>query len=332
MLLLLGLFAWPGCATQPVAPRAEWAIALHGGAGTLDRDAPPEQLEPYRAALTRALALGKERLERGEAALDVVVQVVQVLEEDPLFNAGRGAVFNEAGGHELDASIMDGATLRCGAVAGVKTVRSPVGLARLVMERTRHVLLAGDGAEQFATLCGVERVDNSWFDTKERRRVLEEVLRERQAAGSLAAAPSDARHGYGTVGCVVRDRQGRLAAATSTGGLTGKRWGRIGDSPIPGAGNYADAFCAVSGTGTGEQFLRHTVARSIAARMEFGGASLRDAVGAVVHDRLSPDDGGVIAVDKDGNLVADFNSTGMYRALADSSGRTMVAIFEDQTP
>ena len=310
-----------------------WAIAIHGGAGTLDRAAPSSAQAEYRASLSKALELGRERLRRGDSALDVVEAVVRVFEDDPLFNAGKGAVFNEQGAHELDASIMEGHTLACGAVAGVRTVKNPISLARLVMEKTRHVLLMGDGAEQFATLTGVERVENSYFDTEYRRKVLEEVLRERQlkgaALGAAQAAPSDVRHGYGTVGCVVRDQKGNLAAATSTGGLTGKRWGRVGDTPVIGAGNYADAFVAVSGTGTGEQFIRHTVARSIGARVQFGGQTLQQAADAVVHGSLQPDDGGIIAVDRHGNLVATYNSTGMYRGLADSSGLFDVRIFDN---
>jgi beta-aspartyl-peptidase (threonine type) len=329
-LSVLGV-AFSACST-PVAARPTWAIAIHGGAGTLERSASVEQQQEHRVALERALQAGRERLQRGESALDVAEAVVRILEDDPHFNAGKGAVFNEKGEHELDASIMDGSTMACGAVAGVRTVKNPVSLARLVMEKTRHVLLMGEGAEQFATLVGVERVENTWFDTEYRRKVLQEVLEERKlkgsALGSARNAPSDPRHDYGTVGCVVRDQNGRLAAATSTGGLTGKRWGRVGDAPIVGAGNYADGVVAVSGTGTGEQFIRHTVARSIGARVQFGEQSLEEAANAVVHGVLRPDDGGIIAVDREGNLVAVYNSTGMYRGLADSNGRFEVAIFE----
>lgn len=330
ILLVCGACA---CRSQPAPDAASgpapvaWAIAIHGGAGTIDRDADPAELAAYEAALTQALTLGRDLLARGGAALDVCEAVVRQLEDDPLFNAGVGAVFNEAGEHELDASIMDGATLRCGAVAGVRTVKNPISLARRVMTDTRHVLLAGEGAERFADAAGVERVPNSHFDTERRRRALERVLEERKATGALA--PRDARLGYGTVGCVVRDQGGRLAAATSTGGLTGKRWGRIGDTPLLGAGNYADAFAAVSCTGTGEQFIRHAVARSVTARMQFGAQTLAAAARAVVFDTLAPDDGGLIAVDRDGNLAAVFNSSGMYRGLADANGRFEVRIFAD---
>jgi beta-aspartyl-peptidase (threonine type) len=195
------------------------------------------------------------------------------------------------------------------------------------MEKTNHILLMGDGAEQFATAQGVERVPNTYFDTEHRRKALDEVLRERQRTG--AAAPVNPRHTYGTVGCVARDTQGRLAAATSTGGLTGKRWGRVGDTPLIGAGNYADRVCAVSCTGTGEQFMRHVAARTVSARMEYGGASLAEATNAVVFHTLKPDDGGLIAVDANGNIAAPFNSEGMYRGLADAGGRFVVRIHED---
>lgn len=325
VLLFLSTF---GCQSAPEpAPDVMWAIAIHGGAGTIDPDTPPAQRQAYEESLTRALVRGRDLLASGASALDVCEQVVRVLEDDPLFNAGKGAVFNELGQHELDASIMDGATLRCGAVASVRTVKNPVSLARHVMNKTRHVLLMGDGAEKFADSVGVERVPNNYFDTERRRRVLEEVLREREATGALEA--SEPRHRYGTVGCVVRDRDGRLAAATSTGGLTGKRWGRVGDTPILGAGNYANADVAVSCTGTGEEFIRHGVAREVAARVRLGGQTLAVATHEVVHQVLRPDDGGLIAVDKRGNIATPFNTTGMYRGVADADGRFEVRIFKD---
>jgi L-asparaginase / beta-aspartyl-peptidase len=308
--------------------RPGWAIAIHGGAGVLDRNTPPDQIREFEAALEVALRLGVERLQAGATALDVCEAVVRVLEDDPHFNAGKGAVFNEKGEHELDASIMEGHTRRCGAVAGVRTIKNPISLARAVMEKTRHVLLMGDGAEQFATTVGVERVPNSHFDTEHRRRALDEVLLERARTGQLDG-PKHQEHAYGTVGCVVRDAAGHLAAATSTGGMTGKRFGRVGDTPVIGAGNYADDTVAVSCTGTGEQFMRHVVAHAIAARMTFGGQTLAAASRALVFDTLQAGDGGLIAVDRDGNLAAPFNSEGMYRGLADSSGRFVVRIFED---
>ncbi|MCB9877860.1 MAG: isoaspartyl peptidase/L-asparaginase [Planctomycetes bacterium] len=316
------------CTSTPPVDTIRWAIAIHGGAGTLDPNAPAAEQRAYEEALTRALAHGRDMLARGAAALDVCEEVVRVLEDDPLFNAGVGAVFNEQGEHELDASIMDGSTLRCGACAGVRTVRHPVTLARRVMTDTRHVLLAGEGADRFAESIGLERVPNTFFDTERRRRALEQVLKERERTGALL--PSDPQHRHGTVGCVVRDRDGRLAAATSTGGMTGKRWGRVGDTPVLGAGNYADGFAAISCTGTGEEFIRHGVARAVAARMQFGGQTLAEAVHALIFETLQKDDGGLIAVDAEGNLVADYNSTGMYRGMADSRGRFEVRIFRDE--
>lgn len=323
-------FALLSCRSTGADRPLAWALAIHGGAGTLARSTPPEKQKEYEAALTAALAYGRDRLARGDNAIDVCEAVVRILEDDPHFNAGKGAVYNERGEHELDASIMDGSTLRCGAVAGVRTVKNPVSLARLVMEKTRHILLMGDGAEKFADAQGVERVPNTWFDTEHRRKALEDALRERAEKGTAAAdAPIDPRQTWGTVGCVALDAQGRLVAATSTGGMTAKRWGRVGDTPLIGAGNYADRQVAVSGTGTGEQFIRHVVGRTISARMEFGGQSLDEAVRAVVFGTLRKDDGGVIAVDRQGNLSALFNSEGMYRGLADASGRFVVRIFED---
>jgi len=284
-------------------------------------------MRAYEDAMTRALVLGKDMLAGGASALDVCEAVVKSLEDNPLFNAGLGSVFNEQGEHELDASIMDGSTMRCGAVAGVRTVKHPISLARKVMTDTRHVLLTGDGAEKFADVASVERVKNDYFDTEHRKQALEQLLRERQRTGSLV--PEDRRFDYGTVGCVVRDRDGRLAAATSTGGMTAKKWGRVGDTPILGAGNYADGYAAISCTGTGEEFIRHAVARSVTARMAYGGQTLKQAAAAVIHEVLQKDDGGLIAVDRDGLIATPFNSTGMYRGMADSRGRFEVAIFGD---
>lgn len=326
--LLLPLLCLVGCQSAPEEPSINWAIAVHGGAGTMSRDAPPARLKAYEDAMTRALAVGKDMLADGATALDVCEAVIRSMEDNPMFNAGVGAVFNEQGEHELDASIMDGSTMQCGAVAGVRTIKNPISLARKVMTETRHVLLAGDGAEKFAESVGVELVDNKHFDTESRRRSLEKLLRERQRTGSLV--PKDRRYDYGTVGCVVLDRDGRLAAATSTGGMTAKKWGRVGDTPILGAGNYADNYAAISCTGTGEEFIRHAVARSVTARMAYGGQTLEQASSAVIHDVLKEGDGGLIAVDRDGNIATPFNSTGMYRGMANSRGLFEVAIFRDE--
>ena len=323
-VLPLALFA---CRSGPgPEPGTNWALAIHGGAGVLSKNTPPEKVQEYEASLRRALQYGRDLLAKGDSALDVCESVVQMLEEDPHFNAGKGAVFNEKGEHELDASIMDGSTLQCGAVAGVRTVKSPIGLARLVMTKTKHVLLMGDGAEQFATTQGVERVPNTYFDTEHRRQILDEVLQERARTGK-ADGPLQQQHSYGTVGCVALDRAGKLAAATSTGGMTAKRWGRVGDTPVIGAGNYADGTVAISCTGTGEQFIRHVTAHSVAARMRFGDEPLQLAAMAEVHGTLRQGDGGLIAVDSDGHIAMPFNSEGMYRGAADAAGRFEVAIF-----
>lgn len=319
-------------ACQAIGPKpasvsvGKWAIAIHGGAGTMDPNTPADRLAPYESALRHALEHGRDLLAAGTPALDVCQSVVELLEDDPLFNAGKGAVYNEKGEHELDAAIMDGSNLRCGAVAGVRTVRHPIALARAVMTKTRHVLLAGVGAETFADTLDLERVENTWFDTDSRRRALDRALENRKQAGALKP-PADRRLDYGTVGCVALDQSGKLAAATSTGGMTGKKWGRVGDAPLIGAGTYADAFAAISCTGTGEEFIRHGIARAVSARMQFAGQSLRAATDAVVHEVLAVEDGGLIAVDSAGNLAAPFNTSGMYRGMAASDGTFQVAIF-----
>lgn len=283
-----------------MAKPASWAIAIHGGAGGDPQKMTPSQIEAVQDGLKEALHKGISILSQGGTALDCVEQVVRVLEERPEFNAGKGAVFNAQGQHELDASIMDGSDRSCGAVAALRTVRNPISLARKVMEQTPHVFLAGSGAEQFASEQKVERVNNSWFDTEERR--------------------LDWEHSKGTVGCVALDANGNLAAATSTGGLTNKKWGRVGDSPLIGAGTYADnRSCAVSCTGTGEEFIRRSIAHDVSARMLYGEKTLEQAAQEAMLS-LPDDTGGLICVSKDGKLVLLFNTQGMARGLADSNG------------
>lgn len=312
-----------GCApgngdAEPSGPAVEWALALHGGAGTISRTVSQERKDAYLEALTAAVDRGREMLDKGEPALDVVETVIRMLEDDPLFNAGKGAVFNHQGEHELDASIMDGRDLSCGAVAGVRTVKNPISLARLVMERTSHVLLAGPGADAFARETEVERVDQDYFYTERRH----EAWRDAQEKGR------DDGH-RGTVGVAALDRDGNLAAGTSTGGMTNKKFGRVGDSPIVGAGTYADnRTCAISATGKGEEFIRNGVAHSVSAMMEHAGVSLGEAARAVIRDKLAPGDGGIIAVSHTGEIAMEFNTTGMFRGAADSTGRVEARIWE----
>jgi len=301
------------------------AIAVHGGAGTLaPADLTDDSGRAYRAGLERALRAGIAVLEGGGASLDAVVAAVAVLEDDPLFNAGRGAVLAASGQHELDASVMDGRDLRAGAVTGVRHVRSPIELARLVMERSPHVMLAGAGAEEFALEQGLAPVPNTYFATERRRHELERMLHGEVEAGRESL--------MGTVGAVALDAHGNLAAATSTGGMTGKKWGRIGDSPIIGAGTYAaNDCCAVSATGHGEFFIRAAVAHEIAALMRYRGLGVVEAAEDVVMRQLVRlgGSGGVIAVGRDGRIAMPFNSAGMLRGAMDSSGRLVTGLLKD---
>lgn len=306
-------------------PNQGWSIAIHGGAGTMTRDHMNEAEQgEYKAALAAALDAGQAVLAGGGSALDAVEAAVVVLEDEPRFNAGRGAVFTYHGTNELDASIMDGRDRSAGAVTGVTHVKNPVRLARAVMEKSPHVFLSREGAEEFAREQGVEIVDPDWFATPERWRQLQELK-----AKSLGWFDVDLK--YGTVGAVAVDGEGHLAAATSTGGLTGKRWGRIGDSPVIGAGNYADdRGCAVSATGAGEFFIREGVAHEICARMRLLGESAQAAAETVIGEvGALGGDGGVIVASPGSAPVFVFNTPGMYRGRADSNGLREVAIFAD---
>ena len=307
-------------------PAARWSFAIHGGAGTLERSRMTDaQQAEYRAALQAALDAGAKVLADGGSALDAVEAAIVLLEDDPKFNAGRGAVFTWDGTNELDASIMDGSNRAAGAVAGVNTVRHPIRLARSVMEDGRHVFLSGAGAEQFAAEKGLEQVPPEWFATEHRRRQLEEMK-----AKDLAAL--DVEFKYGTVGAVALDQAGHLAAGTSTGGMTGKRWGRIGDSPVIGAGTWADdRACAVSATGSGEYFIRAGVAHAICSRMILAEESAQTAADTVIAEMGAlGGDGGVIVVSRGGDAVFSMNTPGMYRARATSGGVNEVAIFADE--
>lgn len=330
--LLLAAGATTATAQDQAAPRT--ALVIHGGAGVIERGSLSEADEDeIRAALDAALDAGHAVLARGGTALDAVEAAVVALEEQPRFNAGKGAVFNAEGRHELDASIMYSHDRQAGAVAAVTTVRNPIRLARRVMEESSHVMLMGEGAERFADdYPDLDRVDNAWFDTDARREQLERARQreeaERQAAASSIVSPVAGQY-FGTVGAVALDAQGRIAAATSTGGMTNKRWGRVGDAPIIGAGTWADANCGVSATGWGEFFIRNAVAHDICARMAYRGDSLQAATDAVVM-QVIPDhggDGGVIALDGEGNIALPFNTAGMYRGWIGTDGSRGVAIF-----
>jgi len=300
-----------------------FAIAVHGGAGTLSRrDTSAEQEKAYLAGLSEALDAGYALLERGAPSLDAAIAAVCVLEDNPLFNAGRGAVLTRDGAAELDASVMDGKTLKAGAVTGLKHVKNPVSLARRVMDHSPHVMLVGAGAEEFARHQGVELVSNEYFRTPVRQSQLHRLL-----AG--AAEKENDLVAFGTVGAVALDAEGNVAAATSTGGMTGKRWGRVGDSPIIGAGTYANnSSCAVSATGHGEYFIRSVVAHDICAQVEYLKLPLHEAVANVLAKmKALGGNGGVIAVDPRGEIVLDFNSVGMFRGQRTSAGKNEVAIY-----
>jgi L-asparaginase / beta-aspartyl-peptidase len=302
-----------------------FGIAIHGGAGTLPRaDMSAEAERRYRAGLKEAIDAGFALLAAGGTSMDAVTRAVVLLEDNPLFNAGKGAVFTLDGRNELDASIMDGSTLKAGAICGVTRIRNPVQLARAVMEKSEQVMLAGAGAEEFAAAQGFSFVPQSYFHTPERWMQLERIR-----AGDAGLSALTISH-IGTVGAVAVDTLGRLAAATSTGGMTGKRYQRIGDSPIIGAGTYADdRSCAVSATGHGEVFIRAVVAHDICARMRFGGRSIGEAVREVVLGELPAlgGEGGVIAIDARGEIAIEFNSEGMFRASRRQGEETQIGIY-----
>lgn len=298
---------------------AEWALAIHGGAGVIPKDMEEEKQRDYYEALRVALTLGRDMLEEGATSLDVVEAVVTSLEDAPEFNAGKGSVFTHEGAHELDAAIMDGRDLNCGAVAGLKTVKNPIRLARKVMTDSKHVFFMGDGAEAFADSTDVERVEQEYYYTERRHEALQRALAREAEAEK-----------HGTVGAVALDKDGNLAAATSTGGMTNKRFGRVGDVPVIGAGTYANnATAAVSCTGWGEKFIMNTVAHDVSARMAYKGLGVEAAAKEVIHGQLDENDGGLIAVGHDGSIALVFNSNGMFRGAADSNGRFEVGIWEE---
>jgi beta-aspartyl-peptidase (threonine type) len=296
-------------------------MVIHGGAGNIvQEDMLDEREQAYRAALTEALGVGYEILQHGGEALDAVEAVIVMMEDSPLFNSGKGAVFNSEGQHELDASIMDGSTLQAGAVTGVRKVKNPIRLARLVMEESKHVLLAGEGAERFGSEQDIDFVPEDYFYTQRR---WESLQRARQREEDK----------HGTVGAVALDQAGNLAAGTSTGGMTNKRFGRIGDSPIIGAGTYADnQTCAVSCTGHGEYFIRAAIAYDISARMAYSGNTLSQAAHDVIEGKLTDmgGTGGAIAIDKNGYIAMPFNTQGMYRGYVDQHGKITVEMYANE--
>lgn len=312
----------------PPPPRAVWSLAIHGGAGHFDEeDLSTAQQQAYTASLDGALSWGQAQLDQGASALNVVEGVVRLMEDDSLFNAGRGAVFTSEGTHELDASIADGTTRNCGAVTGLQGFRHPISVARAVMDSSEHVFFSGHGAGVFAATQDAETAHPSWFDTQKA------YARYQHAAKRAGDELVPLEEKRGTVGCVAMDMKGHLAAATSTGGMTYKRHGRIGDSPIVGAGTWADnRTCAISATGWGEYFIRTGVAQDIHGRMLHGKQSLQEACEAAIYDEMGAlgGDGGVVAVDALGQVALVFNSTGMFRASAIKQGRDVardVAMF-----
>jgi L-asparaginase / beta-aspartyl-peptidase len=342
---LTGLAA--ASAQQPAQSTHHWAIVLHGGAGVIERATmDPKTEAAYRASLKQATEAAAQVLEKGGTSIDAIEAAIHILEDDPLFNAGRGAVFTAEGKNELDSAIMDGATLKAGAVAGVTRTRHPISLARAVMEKSPHVMLMGTGADAFAAQAGLEEVEPSYFFTERRWQSLIKQLKKEgrpiparpagappePAAPVAEIEPPDA-HKFGTVGVVALDKQGNVAAGTSTGGTQAKRWGRVGDSPIIGAGTYAsNQSCAVSATGTGEYFIRLTVAREVCALVQYKGLKLQEAADQVIHKELEAlhGDGGLIAITPDGQLAWSFNTPGMYRARLIEGGKLEIGVYNDE--
>ncbi len=314
-------------AFQVLAQEKKFAIVIHGGAGTIKKEnMSPEKEKAYLEKLNEALTLGENMLKEGSKGPDVIVKVIQVLEDSPLFNAGKGAVFTHEGTVELDASIMDGQNLNAGAVAGITTVKSPIELAFRIMTNSEHVMLSGKGAAEFAKKEGLSMVNNKYFYTDERRKNLQNALENEKKNVS----PIKEKHG--TVGCVVLDQYGNLAAGTSTGGMTNKRFGRIGDSPVIGAGTYANnSTCAVSCTGHGEFFIRYVVAYTVSVLMELKGMTLQEASDYIINIKLveAGGAGGLIAVDKDGNINMPFNTEGMFRGFIKSNGEKEILIYKE---
>ncbi len=356
LTLLIGFFVLLSCKNVNEAPsktsisdaetekidemQPTFGIVIHGGAGTILKENMTDSLEKaYKLKLEEAIRVGHEILENGGTAMEAVTKTINIMEDSPLFNAGKGAVFTHDETNELDASVMDGATLDAGAVAGVTTIKNPINLALEVMNNSPHVLLAGKGAEIFAQERGFEIMDPSYFFTENRFQSLQRVKeKELKTASVSSSSPSSfdpyiKNSKFGTVGCAALDKNGNLAAGTSTGGMTNKRWNRIGDAPIIGAGTYANnATCAVSSTGWGEYFIRAMVAHDISAMMEYKGVSLEEAAVEVIQNKVPElgGNGGIVAIDKDGNVSMEFNTAGMYRAHMNAEGVLVIGIYGEE--
>lgn len=349
ILLAFALFSIQVMGQDTEVGKKKHAIVIHGGAGTILKKNMSDEMEAaYRAKLNEALQAGNTVLEKGGTATEAVVAAIRIMEDSPLFNAGKGAVYTHEETNEMDASIMRGEDLNAGAVAGVVTIKNPIEAARSVMEKSKHVMLSGSGAVEFAKKEGIEIVDTAYFHDSRRLQQLKKA-KERESVildhdgdqGMNDPAHSEIEFDitlktddkFGTVGCVALDRHGNLAAGTSTGGMTNKRFGRIGDSPIIGSGTYADNnTCAISATGHGEYFIRLGVAKEISAQMEHGRKSLQKASEQVIHEKLKAigGTGGVICLDRNGNIAMPFNTAGMYRGYVDVSGRTEVLIYQNE--
>ena len=340
LFLLVLLFVLPltsfGQLRSPQNPRL--GFILHGGAGVISKGSlTPQKEAEYRKKLEEAVLAGYKALQAGKSSLDAIEIAIRILEDSPLFNAGKGAVFTADGKNELDASIMEGKGMNAGAVAGLRRVKNPISLARKVMENSPHVMMIGDGAEKFAKEQKIELVPATYFWTKHRWDALQNIIKEEaeKAKGKKVSEfrnPASQNERYGTVGAVALDKNSDLAAGTSTGGMTYKKYGRVGDAPIIGAGTYANnQTCGVSATGWGEYFIRLSVARDISAMVEYRGVSIQEAVDTVIQKKLQNlgGDGGVVALDKNGNIGISFNSEGMYRAYIDENGKPVVQIYKD---
>lgn len=313
--------------------KSDFGLVIHGGAGNIYKERYTEEQEAaYKVKLEEALQAGYEILSKGGSSLDAVETVIRILEDSPIFNAGKGAVMTSAKTIELDAAVMDGSTLNAGTVAGIKRVKNPISLARAVMEKSKHVMLIGDGAEVFAKEQGLEMVDNKYFFTERRLKEIEKLkAKERKEKGkAVSALKLDKDYKYGTVGCAALDKNGNLAAGTSTGGIANKRFGRVGDVPIIGAGTYANNnTCALSATGQGEFFIRNVVTHDISALMEYKNMSIDRAADILINEKVAAHnaEGGVIGIDKNGNITMVFNTKGMFRGYVKDDGKKFVAMY-----